>query len=84
MKGPCALVGRTAATLAIRARVPLEVLSDTIQPFPSFSVIFAAALKQLRGQIATAMRQSVHSTAGWRRGPNDIPAECQLGAASRR
>jgi NAD(P)-dependent dehydrogenase (short-subunit alcohol dehydrogenase family) len=25
------------ATLAIRARVPLEVLSDTIQPFPSFS-----------------------------------------------
>jgi pyruvate/2-oxoglutarate dehydrogenase complex dihydrolipoamide dehydrogenase (E3) component len=36
-------------TLAIRARVPLEVLSDTIQPFPSFSVIFAAALKLLRG-----------------------------------
>jgi dihydrolipoamide dehydrogenase len=25
------------ATLAIRAHVPLEVLSDTIQPFPSFS-----------------------------------------------
>jgi dihydrolipoamide dehydrogenase len=43
------------ATLAIRARVPLEVLSDTIQPFPSFSVIFAAALKLLRGQVATAM-----------------------------
>jgi pyruvate/2-oxoglutarate dehydrogenase complex dihydrolipoamide dehydrogenase (E3) component len=42
-------------TLAIRARVPLEVLSDTIQPFPSFSVIFAAALKLLRGQIAAAL-----------------------------
>jgi pyruvate/2-oxoglutarate dehydrogenase complex dihydrolipoamide dehydrogenase (E3) component len=39
------------ATLAIRARVPLEVLTDTIQPFPSFSVIFAAALKLLRGQV---------------------------------
>ncbi len=25
------------ATLAIRARVPLDVLRDTIQPFPSFS-----------------------------------------------
>jgi dihydrolipoamide dehydrogenase len=32
------------ATLAIRARVPLEVLRDTIQPFPTFSEIFVAAL----------------------------------------
>ncbi len=31
------------ATLAIRAHVPLEVLSDTIQPFPSFSEIYDAA-----------------------------------------
>ena len=30
------------ATLAIRARVPLEVLRDTIQPFPSFSEIYSA------------------------------------------
>ena len=36
------------ATLAIRARVPLDVLRDTIQPFPSFSEIHAAALKALR------------------------------------
>jgi pyruvate/2-oxoglutarate dehydrogenase complex dihydrolipoamide dehydrogenase (E3) component len=28
------------ATLAIRAHVPLEVLDDTIQPFPSFSGIY--------------------------------------------
>jgi pyruvate/2-oxoglutarate dehydrogenase complex dihydrolipoamide dehydrogenase (E3) component len=35
------------ATLAIRARVPLEVLADTIQPFPSFSGIYDAALKDL-------------------------------------
>jgi pyruvate/2-oxoglutarate dehydrogenase complex dihydrolipoamide dehydrogenase (E3) component len=40
------------ATLAIRARVPLEVLRDTIQPFPSFSEIYAAALKALYSDIA--------------------------------
>jgi dihydrolipoamide dehydrogenase len=40
------------ATLAIRARVPLDVLSDTIQPFPSFSGIYDAALMDLRMQIA--------------------------------
>jgi dihydrolipoamide dehydrogenase len=39
------------ATLAIRARVPLEVLTDTIQPFPTFSEIYIAALKALRGDI---------------------------------
>jgi dihydrolipoamide dehydrogenase len=52
------------ATLAIRARVPLEVLSDTIQPFPSFSVIFAAALKLLRGQVAAAMPPVGSSNSG--------------------
>ena len=40
------------ATLAIRARVPLEVLRDTIQPFPTFSEIYADALKALRADIA--------------------------------
>jgi pyruvate/2-oxoglutarate dehydrogenase complex dihydrolipoamide dehydrogenase (E3) component len=40
------------ATLAIRAHVPIEVLSDTIQPFPSFSGIYDAALTALRAQIA--------------------------------
>ena len=39
------------ATLAIRARVPLEVLRDTIQPFPTFSEIYVAALKALRHEI---------------------------------
>jgi pyruvate/2-oxoglutarate dehydrogenase complex dihydrolipoamide dehydrogenase (E3) component len=42
------------ATLAIRARVPLEVLRDTIQPFPTFSEIYVAALKALRGEVAAA------------------------------
>jgi len=41
-------------TLAIRARVPLEIVRDTIQPFPSFSEIVAAAVKALRHTIATA------------------------------
>jgi dihydrolipoamide dehydrogenase len=40
------------ATLAIRARVPLAVLDDTIQPFPTFSEIYVDALKALRGEIA--------------------------------
>jgi dihydrolipoamide dehydrogenase len=40
------------ATLAIRARVPLDVLSDTIQPFPTFSEIYLAGLKELRAAIA--------------------------------
>jgi pyruvate/2-oxoglutarate dehydrogenase complex dihydrolipoamide dehydrogenase (E3) component len=40
------------ATLAIRAHVPLEVLSDTIQPFPSFSGIYEPALMSLRMAIA--------------------------------
>ena len=35
------------ATLAIRARVPVEVLRDTIQPFPTFSTIYVAAFNAL-------------------------------------
>jgi dihydrolipoamide dehydrogenase len=42
------------ATLAIRAHVPLEVLTDTIQPFPTFSEIYVEALKVLRKEIAAA------------------------------
>jgi dihydrolipoamide dehydrogenase len=42
------------ATLAIRARVPLDVLRDTIQPFPTFSEIYVAALKALRSEITAA------------------------------
>jgi pyruvate/2-oxoglutarate dehydrogenase complex dihydrolipoamide dehydrogenase (E3) component len=40
------------ATLAIRARVPLDVLADVIQPFPTFSEIYLAAVKTLRAEIA--------------------------------
>jgi dihydrolipoamide dehydrogenase len=40
------------ATLAIRAHVPVKVLDDTIQPFPSFSGIYATAVKTLLMAIA--------------------------------
>jgi pyruvate/2-oxoglutarate dehydrogenase complex dihydrolipoamide dehydrogenase (E3) component len=39
------------ATLAIRARVPLDVMEDVIQPFPTFSEIFLHALTDLRAQV---------------------------------
>jgi pyruvate/2-oxoglutarate dehydrogenase complex dihydrolipoamide dehydrogenase (E3) component len=39
------------ATLAIRAGVPLDVLRDTIQPFPTFSEIYIDALKALHAEI---------------------------------
>jgi len=46
------------ATLAIRAHVPLDVLADTIQPFPTFSEIYVNALKKLRDEIAAAHKSS--------------------------
>ena len=49
--GPEAGEWMQQATLAIRARVPLDVLRDTIQPFPTFSEIYVAALKALRAEI---------------------------------
>jgi dihydrolipoamide dehydrogenase len=50
--GPAAGEWLQQATLAIRARVPLDVLRDTIQPFPTFSEIYADALSALRADIA--------------------------------
>jgi dihydrolipoamide dehydrogenase len=44
------------ATLAIRAHVPLEVLSDVIQPFPSFSGIYDTAVMALRMLVADMPR----------------------------
>jgi dihydrolipoamide dehydrogenase len=59
LTGACALGPEAGewlqqATLAIRARVPLTVLRDTIQPFPTFSEIYVATLKALRSEIAGA------------------------------
>ena len=39
------------ATLAIRAQVPLDVLRDTIQPFPTFSEIYVDALHALHAAV---------------------------------
>jgi dihydrolipoamide dehydrogenase len=50
--GPEAGEWMQQATLAIRAHVPLDVLGDTMQPFPSFSGIYDAAVMALRMQIA--------------------------------
>jgi pyruvate/2-oxoglutarate dehydrogenase complex dihydrolipoamide dehydrogenase (E3) component len=45
--GPEAGEWMQQATLAIRAQVPLEILQDTIQPFPTFSEAFHFALAEL-------------------------------------
>jgi pyruvate/2-oxoglutarate dehydrogenase complex dihydrolipoamide dehydrogenase (E3) component len=46
------------ATLAIRARVPIDVLRDTIQPFPTFSEIYVAALKALNRSLQSGGRRA--------------------------
>jgi pyruvate/2-oxoglutarate dehydrogenase complex dihydrolipoamide dehydrogenase (E3) component len=56
--GPEAGEWMQQATLAIRAHVPLDVLRDTIAPFPTFSEIYPAALKELHREIS-AVRQPV-------------------------
>jgi pyruvate/2-oxoglutarate dehydrogenase complex dihydrolipoamide dehydrogenase (E3) component len=47
------------ATLAIRARVPLAVLRDVIQPFPAFTEIYVDALKALNAQVSSGQREPV-------------------------
>jgi pyruvate/2-oxoglutarate dehydrogenase complex dihydrolipoamide dehydrogenase (E3) component len=42
------------ATVAIRARVPLEVMEDVIQPFPTFSEAFLPTLTELRARATAA------------------------------
>ena len=44
------------ATLAIRAHIPVEILADTIQPFPSFSGIYDAAVMTLQMDITDKPR----------------------------
>jgi pyruvate/2-oxoglutarate dehydrogenase complex dihydrolipoamide dehydrogenase (E3) component len=46
------------ATVAIRARVPLPVLFDVIQPFPSFSEAFLSTLLDLESQTADRSAKS--------------------------
>ena len=64
------------ATVAIRARIPLAVLRDVIQPFPTFSEIYVATLKALHGQIsATSPPPSAGKRSELRRGDNYRPSD---------
>ena len=38
-------------TLAVRAEVPIDVLLDTIQPYPTFSEAIFSALQELDGRF---------------------------------
>lgn len=42
------------ATLAIRARIPIAVLLDVIQPFPTFSEAFLLGIRDLAAQVHPA------------------------------
>jgi pyruvate/2-oxoglutarate dehydrogenase complex dihydrolipoamide dehydrogenase (E3) component len=52
--GPEAGEWMQQATVAIRARIPLEVMLDVIQPFPTFSEAFLQALRELDRQVMSA------------------------------
>jgi pyruvate/2-oxoglutarate dehydrogenase complex dihydrolipoamide dehydrogenase (E3) component len=53
--GPDAGEWLQQATVAIRAKVPLEVMDDVIQPFPTFSEVFLDALTELEAKIPSAV-----------------------------
>jgi pyruvate/2-oxoglutarate dehydrogenase complex dihydrolipoamide dehydrogenase (E3) component len=61
--GPEAGEWMQQATLAVRARVPLQVLRDVIQPFPTFSEIYVDVLKALTGQITAARQPAAAGSA---------------------
>ena len=54
--GPEAGEWMQQATVAIRARIPLDVLGDTIQPFPTFSEAFHFALAELTSPVPAGAR----------------------------
>jgi len=54
--GPEAGEWMQQATVAIRARILLDVLCDTIQPFPTFSEAFHFALAELTSRVPAGAR----------------------------
>jgi pyruvate/2-oxoglutarate dehydrogenase complex dihydrolipoamide dehydrogenase (E3) component len=62
--GPEAGEWMQQATLAIRARVPLGVLGDTIQPFPTFSEAFHFALAELTSQLLARLPRPAPPRSG--------------------
>ena len=51
------------ATVAIRARIPLAVMRDVIQPFPTFSEAVFQALRDLDAQVSRAGATPVTAAA---------------------
>jgi pyruvate/2-oxoglutarate dehydrogenase complex dihydrolipoamide dehydrogenase (E3) component len=49
------------ATVAIRARIPLEVMNDVIQPFPTFSEAFLDTLMELAAKAPVSVGPSMAS-----------------------
>ena len=60
--GPQAGEWLQQATIAIRAEIPLTVLRDVIQPFPTFSEIWLKALDHLCGPDGTCLTAAEMST----------------------
>jgi pyruvate/2-oxoglutarate dehydrogenase complex dihydrolipoamide dehydrogenase (E3) component len=61
--GPHAGEWLQQATLAIRARIPVSLLRDTIQPFPTFSEIYHTAYKSLYRTITAARTTTAYQRA---------------------
>ena len=54
--------------MAIRAQLPLEVMSDVIQPFPTFSEAFLHALTELGAEVparGVARMENLGASVGW-------------------
>jgi pyruvate/2-oxoglutarate dehydrogenase complex dihydrolipoamide dehydrogenase (E3) component len=62
--GPDAGEWLQQATMAIRSRVPLAVLLDVIQPFPTFSEAIFQAVRDLDAQVTRAGSAPVGVSAG--------------------
>jgi dihydrolipoamide dehydrogenase len=65
------------AALAIRAKVPLRVLRDTVAPFPTFSEAYLSAVETLAPQVAPARkrRRAARGSVG---APDGAPARSAL------
>jgi pyruvate/2-oxoglutarate dehydrogenase complex dihydrolipoamide dehydrogenase (E3) component len=49
-------------TLAVRARIPIEILLDTIQPYPTFSEAIFSALQALEERLSGSRRAALRAT----------------------